>query len=60
MYTFSAILTNAINSNTEDDAIDVEMQSDMMMILSCLCDGDMHRKVSICILSALKLILMLI
>lgn len=38
------ILTNAINSNTEDDAIDVEMQSDMMMILSCLCDGDMHRK----------------
>lgn len=38
------ILTNAISSNTEDDAIDVEMQSDMMMILSCLCDGDMHRK----------------
>lgn len=38
------ILTNAIHSNTEDDAIDVEMQSDMMMILSCLCDGDMHRK----------------
>ena len=42
---FLAILTNAISSNTADDAIDVEMQSDMMMILSCLCDGDMHRKV---------------
>ena len=40
----SAILTNAITSNTDDDAIDVEMQSDMMLILSCLCDGDMHRK----------------
>ncbi|KAH3715889.1 cilia- and flagella-associated protein 69-like [Dreissena polymorpha] len=38
------ILTNAVTSNTEDDAIDVEMQADMMMILSCLCDGDMHRK----------------
>lgn len=38
------ILTNAINSNTEDDAIDIEMQSDMMLILSGLCDGDMHRK----------------
>jgi len=37
-------LTNAITSNTDDDAIDVEMQSDMMLILSCLCDGDMHRK----------------
>lgn len=42
---FTAILTNAITSNTEDDAIDVEMQADMMLILSCLCDGDMHRKV---------------
>lgn len=40
----AAILTNAITSNTEDDAIDVEMQSDMLLILSCLCDGDMHRK----------------
>ncbi|XP_052820058.1 cilia- and flagella-associated protein 69-like [Mya arenaria] len=38
------ILTNAITSNTDDDAIDVEMQADMMLILSCLCDGDMHRK----------------
>ena len=42
---FSAILTNAINSNTEDDAVDIEMQSDMMLILSGLCDADMHRKV---------------
>ncbi|KAK3109030.1 hypothetical protein FSP39_021501 [Pinctada imbricata] len=38
------ILKNAIKSETEDDAVDIEMQSDMLMILSCLCDGDMHRK----------------
>lgn len=38
------ILSNAIRSQSEDDAIDVEMQSDMLLILSCLCDGDMHRK----------------
>ena len=43
---FSAILKNAIRSDTDDDFVDIEMQSDMLMILSCLCDGDMHRKVS--------------
>ena len=47
IYIISAILTNAINSNTEDDAVDIEMQSDMMLILSGLCDGDMHRKVNL-------------
>ncbi|XP_064613736.1 cilia- and flagella-associated protein 69-like [Liolophura sinensis] len=40
----SGILTNATSSEDEDDAIDVEMQSDMLFILSSLCDGDMHRK----------------
>ncbi|XP_052683421.1 cilia- and flagella-associated protein 69-like [Crassostrea angulata] len=38
------ILKNAIRSETEDDAVDIEMQSDMLLILSCLCEGDMHRK----------------
>ncbi|KAK3587960.1 hypothetical protein CHS0354_014478 [Potamilus streckersoni] len=38
------ILNSAISSNTEDDAIDIEMQADMLLILSGLCDGDMHRK----------------
>ena len=30
-----------------DDAVDIEMQCDMLIILSLLCDGDMHRKVRI-------------
>ena len=47
IFLIAAILTNAISSNTDDDAIDIEMQSDMMLILSGLCDGDMHRKVSL-------------
>lgn len=38
------ILSNAIQSQSDDDSIDVEMQSDMLLILSSLCDGDMHRK----------------
>ena len=46
-FLIAAILTNAISSNTDDDAIDIEMQSDMMLILSGLCDGDMHRKVNL-------------
>ena len=29
----------------QDDAVDVEMQCDMLIILSALCEGDMHRKV---------------
>lgn len=43
--TLSAILHNATQSKDSDDAIDIEMQSDMLFILSCLCEGDMHRKV---------------
>ncbi|VDI03562.1 Hypothetical predicted protein [Mytilus galloprovincialis] len=40
----STILHNATQSKDSDDAIDIEMQSDMLFILSCLCEGDMHRK----------------
>ncbi|XP_013410709.1 cilia- and flagella-associated protein 69 [Lingula anatina] len=32
------------NDSSTEDAIDVEMQCDMLYILSTLCDGDMHRK----------------
>lgn len=31
----------------QDDAEQVEMQCDMLFILSALCEGDMHRKVSL-------------
>lgn len=44
-FSSSAILHNATQSKDSDDAIDIEMQSDMLFILSCLCEGDMHRKV---------------
>ena len=43
---FSGILLNASSSPDENDSIDIEMQCDMLFILSCLCDGDIHRKVS--------------
>lgn len=33
-------------SNTDkDDVVNIEMQCDMLFILSALCDGDVHRKV---------------
>ncbi|XP_072179845.1 cilia- and flagella-associated protein 69-like [Diadema setosum] len=38
------ILLSATRSSIEDDAIDVEMQCDMLFILSVLCEGNMHRK----------------
>ena len=38
------ILVSAANSKDVDDAIDIEMQSDMLIILSSLCEGDIHRK----------------
>ena len=44
LISFSGILTNVCNSTQDDDAIDVEMQCDMLFILSTLCEGDMHRK----------------
>ncbi|XP_071812719.1 cilia- and flagella-associated protein 69-like [Apostichopus japonicus] len=38
------ILQSATRSDMPDDAIDVEMQCDMLYILSVLCDGEQHRK----------------
>ncbi|KAF6022274.1 CFAP69 [Bugula neritina] len=38
------ILVSAANSSDVDDAIDIEMQSDMLIILSSLCEMDIHRK----------------
>ena len=43
-YYFEGILTSILTEKGKDDAIDVEMQTDMLFILSCLCEGDMHRK----------------
>ena len=40
------ILQNASTSTDENDRIDIEMQCDMLFIVSSLCDGDTHRKVS--------------
>ena len=39
----SSILTSVSQSEEEDDAIDIEMQCDMLFILSGLCEGDVHR-----------------
>ncbi|XP_046846055.1 cilia- and flagella-associated protein 69-like [Xenia sp. Carnegie-2017] len=40
----TGILWNASTSCDENDNIDIEMQCDMLLILSCLCEGDVHRK----------------
>lgn len=42
---FLGILWNASTSQDENDIIDIEMQCDMLLIVSCLCEGDGHRKV---------------
>ena len=39
------ILQNVSTSSDENDAIDIEMQCDMLFILASLCDGETHRKV---------------
>jgi len=49
-YTFfvTGILANIqTKKDRVEDAIDVEMQCDMLIILSSLCDGDIHRKVHV-------------
>ncbi|XP_077978018.1 cilia- and flagella-associated protein 69-like [Glandiceps talaboti] len=38
------ILNNACHSQDEDDAIDLEIQCDMLFIVSAFCEGDLHRK----------------
>jgi len=42
---FVGILLNASTSPDENDSIDVELQCDMLFIVSSLCEGDTHRKV---------------
>ena len=44
---FVGILLNASTSTDENDAIDVEMQCDMLFIVASLCEGDTHRKVKL-------------
>lgn len=39
------ILLNASTSPDENDSIDVELQCDMLFIVSSLCEVDTHRKV---------------
>ncbi|XP_071947275.1 cilia- and flagella-associated protein 69-like isoform X2 [Antedon mediterranea] len=38
------ILSSASKSTFPDDEVDVEMQCDMLFILSALCEGELHRK----------------
>ncbi|XP_072017652.1 cilia- and flagella-associated protein 69-like isoform X2 [Amphiura filiformis] len=38
------ILLSASHSESNDDFIDVEMQCDMLFIMSVICEKDMHRK----------------
>lgn len=41
---FAAILISATKSKDADDAIDIEMQADMLIILSSICETEIHRK----------------
>ncbi|XP_027048393.1 cilia- and flagella-associated protein 69-like [Pocillopora damicornis] len=38
------ILLNASTSPDDNDAIDIEMQCDMLFLVASLCEGDTHRK----------------
>lgn len=39
------VLSTAFTRTTEEyDLVEIEMQADILFILSCLCDGDVHRK----------------
>ncbi|KAK7110003.1 cilia- and flagella-associated protein 69-like isoform X2 [Littorina saxatilis] len=39
------VLNTAFTKTAEEyDTVEIEMQSDILFVLSCLCDGDMHRK----------------
>ena len=56
----TGILWNASTSDDENDIIDIEMQCDMLLIVSCLCEGDLHRKVCVlfrcpCFLTIIRL-----
>jgi len=40
------ILKRYSESTQPNDQIDVEIQSDLLFIISCICENDIHRKVS--------------
>lgn len=42
--TITNILINAASNDEPDDEIDIEIQTDMLFILSCICENDLHRK----------------
>lgn len=42
---FPGILMQMEESPDEDDAVTLEIKSDIQLILSVLCESDMHRKV---------------
>lgn len=45
------VLSNALklysSTDNPNDQIDVEIQSDILFILTCICENDLHRKVRI-------------
>ena len=44
---FAAILTKIIAHRKQiESVVDIEMQCDMLFILSALCESDVHRKVA--------------
>ena len=45
IFLYTGILHNASTSTDENDSIDIEIQCDMLFILACLGDSDLHRKV---------------
>lgn len=48
IYSFIDILKYAVNKSKEkEDAIVLEIQADILFILSALCENDLHRKVCI-------------
>ena len=42
----SNIIKNYSSGNNPNDQIDVEIQSDVLFVLTCICENDLHRKVS--------------
>lgn len=44
---FLGILMQMEESPYEDDVVTLEMKSDIQLILSALCETDMHRKVKL-------------
>lgn len=52
---FSGILMQMEASPDEEDEITLEIKSDIQLILSALCESDMHRKVKLTLVELQKL-----